>query len=342
MRARKKKFGVGIIGLGVGRAHLEAYRNNPYAEVIGICDTYTGRLKEVEQEYNIKVAVTDYKELLCKNDIDIISVCTPDHLHAEHVVSAMKAGKDVLCEKPLALTLEDCRRIIKVVDVTDHKFMIGQICRFSPAFKLAKKLIEQGRIGELFFVESEYAHNYRGHAEGVNNWRKSKKIKREHFLGGGCHAVDLLRWIAGDVKEAFAYANHKCLLDWPVDDCTIAVFKFINGVIGKVFVSIGCQRPYTMRSCFYGTKGTIICDNTSLSIRVTFKKGKKDATEFTTIPVEQASHNIQAEVDTFISSILHDKPIDMNAREGTKTVVACLAAIESVSKKKPIVVKNNF
>ena len=130
------------------------------------------------------------------------------------------------------------------------------------------RLIDAGRIGELFFVESEYAHDYSTAARGWNDWRVDSNRPREPYLGGGCHAVDLLRWIAGNPSEIMAYSNHKCLTDWPVDDCTISMMKFPNNVIGKVFVSIGCKRDYTMRSVFYGTRGTIIADNTLSLIHI--------------------------------------------------------------------------
>ena len=215
--------------------------------------------------------------------------------------------------------------------------MVGQVCRFSPGFALAKKLIERGDIGELFFVESEYAHNYKG-IEGVGNWRKDPK--RHPFIGGACHAVDLLRWIAGDIKEVFAYSNHKCLLDWPYDDCTIAMLKFRNKIIGKVFCSIGCVRPYTMRSVFYGKEGTIIADNTSSHIQIASRDFSMDKhPSFAQIPVDVASHNISGEIDEFIDCIIKDKPVVMDAKEGTKTVAACIATINSVKEGKPLKVE---
>ena len=249
-KVEMRKLKVGVIGLKMGYSHLLGYRDNPNAEIKGVCDLDSSLLEKAAKEFKPQIVTSDYRDLLKAKEIDAISVATPDALHKEQSVEAMKAGKHVLCEKPMALSLEECKEIVKTAEQTKTKFMIGQICRFTTAFKLAKKLIGEGEIGDLFYVESEYAHYY-GFAEGVGGWRKSGKILREPFLGGGCHAVDLLRWIAGDAEESFAYANHKCLSDWPVDDCTIASYRFKNGIIGKVFVSIGCTRPYTMRSCFY-------------------------------------------------------------------------------------------
>jgi predicted dehydrogenase len=231
--------------------------------------------------------------------------------------------------------------MIRASDRSKAKFMVGQVCRFAPGFAQAKKLVASGEIGKLFFVESEYAHNYAA-AAGVNNWRKDPA--RHPFLGGACHAVDLLRWLAGDAEEVFAYSNHTTFQDWPYDDCTIACFKFKSGTLGKVFCSIGCVRPYTMRSVFYGTAGTIICDNTSSSIQVCAKgkAGDAHAYKFETVPVEIASHNVAAELNHFVRCILNDQPVETDAREATRTVVTCLAAVVSARKKKPVTINYNF
>ena len=183
----------------------------------------------------------------------------------------------------------------------------------------------------LYFVESEYAHNYGEHARGYDDWRVCPE--REGFIGGGCHAVDLLRWIAGDPTEVYAHANHKCLTDWPVNDCTIAIYKFPDNVMGKVFVSIGCRRDYTMRSVFYGTKGTIICDNTSPTI--TLYEGEDYATP-KTIPVEINNHNVTAEIDAFITSLIDGKDILVGSVEGANTVTVCCATVESAKIGKPV------
>jgi len=332
---------VGIIGLRMGKSHLIAYLQNPNTEVYGICDTDEETLKKIKDEFKIPFATTDYRELINIKDIEIISVASPDFFHREHSVSALLSGKNVLCEKPLALNLEDCIEIIKAVKKSGKKFMIGQVCRFAPGFVLTKEIIESGEIGELFFVESEYAHDYRV-AEGVGKWRKDPR--REPFIGGGCHAVDLLRWITGDPVEVFAYSNHKCLTDWPVNDATIAIYKFENEVMGKVFCSIGCIRPYTMRSVFYGTKGTIISDNTSDHILLCSKRYFKEKANynFAKIPVSISSHNISAEVNYFVEKILKNEDIDMNEIEGTKTVASCLGAVISARENRKVDIKNEL
>jgi predicted dehydrogenase len=276
-------------------------------------------------------------------EIDIISVATPDYYHAEQAIAAMEAGKNVICEKPMTLNLEEARSIIRTARKTGQIFLTGHPTRFTPAFMLAKKMIKRGDIGELFMVESEYAHNY-SNTGGKDNWRIDKR--RDPFIGGACHAVDLIRWITdADIEEAFAYGNHKCLTDWPVNDAYMSLFKFKNDVIGKVMCSIGLVRPYTMRSVFYGTEGTIICDNMSKSMRISSQKNiSKDehVTEFSTVPVLVDNHNVEGEVADLVDAILRNKPLKADAVEGAKTVAACVAAVESSKRGTKIKVENNF
>lgn len=319
-------IGVGVIGLRMGRGHLVGYQQNPHTKVIGVCDPDEALLAQRKEEFGATVASTDYRELLEIPEIGIVSVTSPDYYHAEQAIAAMQAGKDVLCEKPLTLNMDEAKAIIAAVEDTGRRFMIGQVCRFAPGFVLAKRLIDRGEIGKLYFVESEYAHSYK-HARGVGDWRVDPR--RQPVIGGGCHAIDLLRWIAGDVAEAHAYANHECLTDWPVNDFSIGIFKFENGILGKVMVSIGCIRPYTMRSVFYGTEGTIICDNTSSEIQICSQKNLTGGPAFATLPVNIASHNVSAEINELVDCILNDKPVVTNVYEGAKTVATCMAVVES-------------
>lgn len=330
------KLGVGVIGLHMGRGHLEGYKINPHTEIVAVCDPNEETLKRIQEEYHAPIAVTDYRELLGNPAINIVSVASPDYYHAEQSIDSMKAGKDVLCEKPLTHNVEGSKAIVAAVKETGRKFMVGQVCRYAPGFALAKKMVERGDVGKLYFVESEYAHTYK-HARGVDDWRVDPR--REPFLGGGCHAVDLVRWIAGEPIEASAYANNKCLTDWPVNDCTVALFKFEGNVIGKVMVSIGCTRPYTMRSVFYGTEGTIVCDNTRSEIQLCSTRNFKSVPAFATFPVEIANHNVAAEIAEFVDCILNDKPVPTNEIEGARTVATCLAAAQSAREGRPVAIE---
>ncbi|MBR2460233.1 MAG: Gfo/Idh/MocA family oxidoreductase [Clostridia bacterium] len=336
----ERKLNVAVIGASsMAILHMKGVIAKDKANLYAICDTAPEQLERAKNAIGMPdiKCVSDYRELVNDPALDAAVIVTPDQLHLEMTAAFLRAGKDVMCEKPMALNMVECEEMMRIERQTGRKLMIGQICRCTPGFIAAKELVDSGRIGELVFVESEYAHNYNS-ARGYNNWRMVPE--RHGFIGGGCHAVDLLRWIAGDPTEVYAHSNHKILTDWPVDDTVIAIYKFPNNVSGKVFVSIGCKRNYTMRSVFYGTKGTIICDNTSPSI--TLFEQDENGEGFTTpktIPVDIKNHNATAEIDAFVEALLSDGPVPVSSMEGASTVAVCCATVQSYQSGKVINIK---
>ncbi len=338
---KKEIYNIAVIGLRMGYAHMCSVTESRNAHLYGICDIDTELLAEKKKEFRPDVATSDWHDFINDPNVDAVIVVTPDQLHLEMTKALLEAGKHVMCEKPMALTVAECEEMMRIEKRCEARLMVGQVSRFAPAFAKAKEIIDSGLIGELYFVESEYAHDY-SKSRGANDWRVTPE--RHAVIGGGCHAIDLLRWIAGNPTEVYALSNRKCLTDWPVDDCSIAVMKFPNNVNGKVLTSIGCKRNYTMRSCFYGTKGTIICDNTS-SFMTVFSGGDEDVLgnkKFTIpqqIPVKLANHNTTAELQMFLTALMNDEPFGISPMEGASTVAVCSAVVESCATGLPVKIK---
>ena len=328
----KKTLKVAVIGLKMGNAWARAARELPTTELVMVYDKFFNENTAIDHKFYLdnNIPLAGKEEDIYNSDADIVVVATPDHFHTDQCIAALKAGKHVACEKPLASTVAECLKIAAAVKESGKMFMTGQVCRYAPAFKLAKKLLNEGRIGELVSLECEYAHDYTKYP-GFNNWRKDPAIGREGFLGGGCHALDLARWLAGDPEEVFCYMNKKHMPDWPKPDTGFAVAKFPAGVIGRVFVSIGVKRPYTTRTVINGTKGTIICDNTSDTLQISEESVYSSAgkVEFQQIPVLVSSHNVRSELAEFASCILAGQECPTNVIQGLKTVAFAEAAIES-------------
>jgi len=331
----EKKLTVGIVGLSFGSYHLEGILNGGIAEIGAVCDKNPETLKTQGDRFGIpeEKRFTDYRAILNNPEINAVVIALPDQLHRSMSEEFLAAGKHVLCEKPLAILREDLSAIVAAQRKANTKFMVGQICHFTESFIKAKEIVDAGTIGELYYVESEYAHDY---AKILNGWRDDPN--RHGLIGGGCHAVDLLRWLAGDPEEVFAYGSHKLLPQVTYDDATIAVLKFPNGVIGKVFVSTGCKRPYTMRTVIYGTKGTIICDNTSpqFELYTLYENDISVNPTPTLIPVGGSNHNTEGEFALFADCILNDKPVEMDALYGAQSIEICMAIVESAKTGKPV------
>ncbi|OGV69085.1 MAG: hypothetical protein A3K19_16730 [Lentisphaerae bacterium RIFOXYB12_FULL_65_16] len=332
------KYRVGVFGLKMGAGWARAVHANPATELSVVYDKYYAENASIDKPFfsGSGAVIAKTEQEIYTAGLDIVIVASPDPWHVEQSVKALKAGSHVICEKPLAPTVADCKKIIAAVKATGRFFMTGQVCRYAPGFIMAKKFVDEGRIGDIAFIESEYAHDYE-HAQGYRGWRKDPKIKREGFIGGGCHAMDLIRWIVGDPVEVFGFTNKKLLPDWPTADTGVAVCKFGNGVIGKVFVSVGVKRPYTMRTVICGTGGTIVCDNTRPFIEVFENKFRSHTgTQFTQVPVNIANHNVAAEVAEFISYLDRKEQSPTDVYEGTRTVAFGEAVLRSAATGKAV------
>ena len=334
-----KKLRVGVISCsGMAQGHMTGVVSHEDAELVAICDIDEEKLHEAGEKFPQAAQYTDWREMLRHPGMNAVIIVTPDQLHREMVEASLDAGMDVLCEKPLAITRDELNAIVQAGEKSDRKLMVGQICRFTPGFVKAKELIDAGEIGDVFYVESEYAHDYEFI---LHAWRADPN--RHGVVGGGCHAVDLLRWIAGDPTEVTAYGVHKMLPNAPYDDTTIAILRFPNSVIGKVFVSTGCKRLYTMRSVFYGTKGTIICDNKSPQIYLHQPKADDPKViEEHVIPVTLADHNTVGEFRAFADCVLNDTEVPMSAEQGARTVAACFAIVQSSVEGRSVVPDYDF
>ena len=337
----KETYVSGIIGLSMGTFHLDAVIEKG-AKIGAICDVNEATLKKIGDKYNIpeERRFTDWRELMKIDELDIIHIVTPDQLHREMAEASLAAGKHVLCEKPIALKREDISAIVKAAEGSDKKFMVGQVMKLNPSKAKLIEIAESGVLGDLYFVESEYAHDY---ATILHGWRADPL--RHGVIGGGCHAVDLLRHLAGDPLEVFAYGSHKLLPTVDYNDATVAVLKFKNGVMGKVFVSTGCKRPYTSRTLIYGTKGTAIWDDSdpeNIYLHTVDEGGVCLKKPSEIVKVSAKHHNITREYEILLDHIKNDTPVKMSAREGAKTAAVCFAIIESSMTGKPVIPDYEF
>ena len=348
---KKNVIRLGVIGGGdFSEYHLNGIAKVSNAEAVAICDINRESALLRAKQFDIPEdsVYTDYHDLLARDDIDAVTIPLPDQLHKDATIAALRAGKHVLCEKPMALDLDECKEMIRVARECGKQLMVGQIGRYSPMYVEVERIIKSGLIGDLFMIESEYAHDYSEISGNGAPWRKTPE--REPVIGGGCHAVDLIRMMAGNPTEVFAYANNKCLTDWPIHDCTMAVMKLPNGVIGKVMTSTGCKRNYTMRSVAYGTKGTLIFNDVDATFSLfrgqfsedeIFDRYKQRELEIK-VPVEVDSHNFGGEVEDFCNSLLNDQPVPTPGEEGAATVAVCLAIVESFKTGEKVVPDYNF
>lgn len=260
-RLMMKTIGVGVIGLGMGKNML-AVNQDPASQLVvrGLCDSNETLLRQVQAQHNVAFATTDYHALIERPDIDVIGIYSPDHLHMAHIEAAAQAGKHIICTKPMVVSLAEAQRTVQLVRQAGIKFLVGQTCRFVPAFMAAKKLYDDGDLGRPLFAEAHYVHDMRTVLDRTP-WRHEHP--QDLLYGGACHPIDLLCWFFGEVAEVFVYATQSGLDPrYTKHDNFLINLRFHNGVIARILAVFGLvEPPLPMLGLgIYGSKGTIVND----------------------------------------------------------------------------------
>jgi predicted dehydrogenase len=248
---------VGIVGFGgAGMAQHLHFSSIPGSRVVSIFDPKPNGRARAKSYAPSVVLAQSFSELLTSG-INVVAVCSPDRTHADYVVGALEAGKHVICEKPLADSLEGCRRILQaeaaakgVVAAVQHQM------RFLPVHREMKRLIKSGNMGRISYIEGYYVHNLTQRAFLYDDWRRTDNATP--LVYSGCHFVDLLRWLLDDeVEEVTGMANHLAFPEYPESDLNVILLRFRSGVIGKVVVAFGAGRPQDHSVRIHGSEKAI-------------------------------------------------------------------------------------
>ncbi len=192
------KLRMGIIGAGL-RSSIANYWHNPEgrSEVVGAADVSMDRLKAFQDKVSENAFITtDYQELLNRKDIEAVAILSPDYLHEEHAVAALEAGKHVYCEKPLAITVEGCDRIIEASKRAGKHLMVGFNMRYMRMYQTMKGLIDSGMIGDIKAVWVRHFVGYGGYFY-YHDWHGTAKNTTSLLLQKGSHDIDIIHWITG-------------------------------------------------------------------------------------------------------------------------------------------------
>jgi predicted dehydrogenase len=253
-----KKLTFAIIGCGrIAQRHAEHINNN--GSLKAVCDIDFSKASQLGDKYNAK-AYEDIDDLLNnENDIDVISICTPNGLHAEHTIKALKAGNHVLCEKPMAINVHDCGNMIQEAERANKRLFIVKQNRFNPPVEKVKSLIYEGKLGKIFSVQLNCFWNRNPQYYNTSDWKGTKNLDGGTLYTQFSHFVDLLYYLIGDVKEAYAFTgnyNHEKEIEF--EDTGAITLKFFNGAIGTINYSVNSYNKNMEGSLtIFAEKGTI-------------------------------------------------------------------------------------
>lgn len=344
-----QKLGVLILGAGwVSTQHIQAFKKNPHAEVVAICDISKAVAQARAKEYDLDIlCFDDYPQALAHPGVNIVSVCTPQHLHPEHTIAAANAGKHIVIEKPAAMTLVDARAMRDAVAKAGVKTIVSFVLRWNPLMQNIKKIIASGALGRVFSVEVDYC-SYSGDWWGGFEVARKREFGGSALLVAGCHAVDALRWFAepaefgaAEAQEVFAYeaglrgqsTNQYNPLDhtWhegsPMEypGLEMAMVRFKNGALGKVSVNFECIQPYGFPIRIYGEKGTI----RGSEVWAHEWTGKNEWVQIPGIAPDSADvshHPFQGEIDDLVESIMQNKESHCHLEDALRTHEIVFAA----------------
>lgn len=338
---------IGILGCGkiAQVRHIPEYIANKDANIVGFFDADAQRTREIAAKFGGK-AYSSAQELLADPAIDAVSVCVANFAHAELTIQALKAGKHVLCEKPMAITLAECEDMMAAAAQSGKRLLIGQNQRLAKAHVKARELVAAGEIGRVVTFRTTFGH---GGPEtwsitpGKNTWFFDKKRAAMGAMADlGIHKTDMLRYILGqDIVRTTARlltldkrgADDQLI---GVDDNAICIYETSGGAFGTMTASWTYYGQEDNSTVLYGTKGIMrIYDDPAHSIVLIPKEGE---TVYYDLEQIQTNDNQTASgvIDEFVEAVVRGRPSMLDADDVVKSMKAVFASIRSSEEGRPV------
>jgi predicted dehydrogenase len=351
-----RSLGVGVTGVGwCASQHIAAFQKNPHTTVKWLHGRDEARTRATLAKNGLSLPearfTTDYDELLRSPDVDIVSITTPNHLHAAQAVRAAEAGKHIVLEKPTGLDTAELVRIRNAVRQAGVRTIVSFELRYHPFLKLARWLRESGRLGRIRFARTQYLSHVTDWYSGWE-WVRTRESGRSHLLAAGCHAVDALRWCSGlEPVEVSAFHTHFTEgYEWPTS--IVVNLTLEDGALGHVTSSTDFKMPYSFSVELMGDRATLRQDllqwlDAPLSIDELSAANPVSGVRFepatdingnpairihTAMPgsADVSHHPFQDEIDDLVESILdRRRTTTIDVFDAQKTMEVCLAADRS-------------
>lgn len=306
--ARRPAIGVGMLGYAfMGKAHSHAYRTIPHImwpppllpRLMLICGRDAAGVREAAARYGYESWSTDWREVVEDDRVGLFDNSGPNALHAEPTIAAAKAGKHVICEKPLGRDADESYDIWRRVSTTGVKHQCAFNYRFVPAIRLAREMLEAGELGEIYHFRGQYLQEWIADPSFPKVWRLNKSSAGSGAVGDlGAHVVDLARYLVGEVSSIAG--NTKTFIDErpggrvDVDDAFSAVIDFENGAVGTLEASRVCLgRPNALSWEINGSKGSIafhLHRLNELQVNLRGSQPGKEAQGFRNVIVSEPEH----------------------------------------------------
>jgi predicted dehydrogenase len=331
---------VAIIGAGgIANAHFKGH-SHAGASIVAFAEPFETTRTRRESEWNAR-GFSSVEELLAWGEFDAVSICTPNAFHASASILAMRAGKHVLCEKPLSMSLRDCQAMIDVAKQRKLILQTGHHLRANLLVEKAKEIIQSGALGRVTFMRLRQAHDWGGNKSISPGFALFKNSGGGTLLDNGCHMMDLARNLGGNVSSV--YCKMGTLGNWTntveVEDTSLVTLEFESGAIASVenaWTAIGWEEGFWI----YGTEGALECSNRTGPRTLRHAHRSSQGTDWATLDetnysfVDEGGHS--REIAMFWRSIRQGTPVICTGQDGLESVRLVLSSYESAKKGKPI------
>jgi inositol 2-dehydrogenase len=334
------KLGVGVLGVGeMGKRHAENLRRLvPEARVVAIADVAVERARQVAAELEIEHAYGSFEEMLARKDIQAVLIATPDKFHAKSIRTVAAAGKDILCEKPIATDLADAHAALEAVEKAGVRLQIGFMRHYDPAYVAAMKRIEAGEIGEPVVFKSI------GRDKDVPPLAAyQSNLNGMLFYNNTIHDFDLARWMMRDeVTEVQAYttvAIRPEIAKYNDVVASVVNLKFTSGAIGNIESYVQAIYAYDVRTEVVGSKGSVFVGSIAQT-PVAFLAANGHTQPLADHFLTRFADAYLAEVRDFVGNMLNGKPPRVTGEDGLKALAIAVAAENSHLQGRPCAVSD--
>lgn len=346
-KTTEKKLHVGVIGLGIGRGHVNNFQQHPLAEVVAVADPDQERLDAVTKKFNVPSCYTDVRTMLAKETLDVVSVATPNKLHKEQTIAALNAGCHVLCEKPMARNAAEAHEMNAAAKKAGRRLMINFSYRFNEQSWALKKAVDEGALGNVYFARTQWLRR-RG-MPGFGGWFGQKaQSGGGPLIDLGVHRLDLALWLMDYPKPAWVLGSTYDPIAsrlaaesgqvFDVEDMAVAMIKFENGASLELEASWAgnIREKEFMSTQLFGTEGGLVQRNIDEGYQFEAELYvQKNGCQYDMKlhpPVPQA----QSPMYHFIDSIVNDTPHIAAGEEGVVVMELLDAVYQSADQGAPV------
>ncbi len=345
------KIGFGIIGCGnISSFHAQAIQLVPGARLVAFFDEIPARAEKRAQEFKVEW-VSSLRDFLSRSDIQVVNICTPSGTHAGLGIKVAQAGKHIVVEKPIDVTLEKAQALVAACDEAGVKLAAIFQSRFLPAVQILKKAIDRGRLGRLIMGDA-YIKWFR-----TREYYESTPWRGTWALDGGgalmnqsIHTIDLLQYLVGPVASLFGFTEKKLHLGIEAEDTAAAVLKFKNGAIGVIEGTTSLYPGFSRRVEIHGEKGSVILDGNDIAVWKLEDVGEeeeelnqlteKDTSNASADPLALDVGGHRRQIEDLVEALQNNRDPAISGREGLKAIEIILAIYHSSREKRMVEIRS--